>query len=87
MTIPSITASGKLRTRVAQAGEIKEEENRDRKRAGALWWDTGEWEYLGLNAIEWIAVGYAAALVGGLIYAYWPEGDKDRTVEQVPICP
>jgi hypothetical protein len=88
ITIPSITASGKLRTRVAQAGEINDEENQDRKRAGALWWwDMGEWEYLGLNAIDWIAVGYAAALVGGLIYAFWPEDDKDRTIEQVPICP
>jgi hypothetical protein len=88
ITIPSFTASGKLRTRVAQAGEVKEEENRDRKRAGASWWDTGEWEYLRLNAMEWIAVGYAAALVGAFIYAFWPEDDKDRTVEeQVPICP
>jgi hypothetical protein len=87
ITIPSITASGKLGTRVAQAGEVKEEEDRDRKRAGALWWDTGEWEYLGLNAVEWIAVGYAKALLGGLIYFFWHDDDKDRSVEQIPICP
>ena len=87
ITIPSITASGKLGTRVAQAGEIKEEENRDRKRAGALLWDTGEWEYLGLNAVEWISVGYAKALLGGLIYFFWHDDDKDRSVEQIPICP
>jgi len=80
ITIPSIMASGKSRTMVAQVGEIKEE-RREEKIAGAQ-----EWEYLGLNAIEWIAVGYAAALVGGLTYAFWPEEDKDRA-ERVPLCP
>jgi hypothetical protein len=81
ITLPSIMASGKSRTMVAQAGEIKEE-RREEKIAGAQ-----EWEYLGLNAIEWIAVGYAAALVGGLIYAFWPEDEKVRRAEQVPSCP
>jgi hypothetical protein len=81
ITLPSIMASGKSRTMVAQAGEIKEE-RREEKIAGAQ-----EWEYLGLNAIEWIAVGYAAALVGGLIYAFWPEEEKERRAEQAPLCP
>ena len=80
ITIPSITASGKARTMVAQVGEIKEERSEE-KITGAE-----EWEYLGLNTFEWIAVGYAAALVGGLIYAFWPKEDKDRAA-QVPLCP
>jgi hypothetical protein len=80
ITIPSAMASGKSRTMVAQAGEIKEVKG-ERKNAG-----DEEWEYLGLNAIEWIAVGYAAVLVGVLAYVFWPEGDKER-VEQVPLCP
>jgi hypothetical protein len=84
ITIPATIASGKSNKMVAQAGEMKEE----RRRQAASVIDQ-EWTYLGLNAIEWIAVGYAAALVGGLIYAYWPEADKDRTVqqEQIPVCP
>jgi hypothetical protein len=81
ITIPAIMASGKSNTMVAQAGEVRE---RKRETQNVI---DEEWRYLGLNTIEWIAVGYAAALVGGLIYAYWPEGDKHRTVEQVPLCP
>ena len=81
ITLPSIMASGKPRTMVAQAGEIKEE-RREEKIAGAQ-----EWEYLGLNAIEWIAVGYAVILTAGLLYAFWPESEKVRRVEQVPSCP
>jgi hypothetical protein len=80
VTIPAVTASGKARTMVAQAGEIKEVKE-ERKSTG-----DEEWEYLGLNAIEWIAVGYAAALVGVLTYVFWPEGEKERG-EQVPLCP
>jgi hypothetical protein len=89
ITIPSIiTASGKSKTMVAQAGEIKEVKG-ERK-------DTGdeEWRYLGLNAIEWIAVGYAAALVGVLAYVFWPEGEEgenEQRAEQAPapapLCP
>jgi len=83
ITIPATMASGKTNKMVAQAGEVRESKRETQNVIDQ------EWTYLGLNAIEWIAVGYAAALVGGLIYAYWPEGDKDRTVEQeqVPICP
>jgi len=81
ITIPSIMASGKSRTMVAQAGEVREEK-REWKVAG-----TEEWEYLGLNAVEWISVGYAAAIVGGLIYAFWPEEERERRAEQIPICP
>jgi hypothetical protein len=80
ITIPSTLASGKARPMVAQAGEVKEVKG-ERKSAG-----DEEWEYLGLNAIEWIAVGYTAALVGVLAYVFWPEGEKER-VEQVPLCP
>jgi hypothetical protein len=46
-----------------------------------------EWEYLGLNAVEWIAVGYAAALVGVLAYVFWPKGDKEQDPQQAPLCP
>jgi len=83
ITIPATMASGKSYKMMAQAGEVRES-----KRVTQNVIDQ-EWTYLGLNAIEWIAVGYAALLVGGLTYAFWPEGDKDRTVEQeqVPICP
>jgi hypothetical protein len=80
ITIPSTMASAKPRIMVAQAGEIKEVKG-EQKSAG-----DDEWRYLGLNAIEWIAVGYAAALVGVLTYVFWPEGDKDR-VDQDPLCP
>jgi hypothetical protein len=81
ITMPSVMASGKPRTMVAQAGEIKEVKG-ERKSAG-----DEEWEYLGLNAIEWIAVGYAAVLVGVLAYVFWPEEEKERRVEQTPLCP
>jgi len=83
ITIPAAMASGKSNKMVAQAGEVRESTRKTLKVIDQ------EWTYLGLNAIEWIAVGYAALLVGGLTYAFWPEGDKDRTVEQeqVPICP
>jgi len=81
ITIPATMASGKSNKMVAQAGEVRES---TRQILNVI---DQEWTYLGLNAIEWIAVGYAAALVGGLTYAFWPEGEKDRTVEQVPICP
>ena len=81
ITIPSIMASGKSRTMVAQAGEIKEE-RRDEKIVGAQ-----EWEYLGLNAVEWIAVGYAVILTAGLIYVFWPEGEKGGGEVQAPLCP
>jgi hypothetical protein len=81
ITIPSAMASGKSTTMVAQAGEIKEVKG-ERKNAG-----DEEWEYLGLNAIEWIAVGYAAVLVGVLAYVFWPEGEKERRVESTPLCP
>ena len=84
ITIPATMASGKSNKMLAQAGEIRESR---RETQNVL---DQEWTYLGLNAIEWISVGYAVALVAGLIYAYWPESDKDRTVvvqEQVPVCP
>jgi len=81
ITIPSIVASGRSRTVVAQAGEVKEEK-RERKVVGTL-----EWEYLGLNAVQWIGTGYAAAIVGGLAYLFWPDGEKERQSEQIPVCP
>jgi hypothetical protein len=74
-------ASGKSRTMVAQAGEIKEE-RRDEKIVGAQ-----EWEYLGLNAVQWIAVGYAVILTAGLTYAFWPKGEKGGGEVQAPLCP
>jgi len=80
ITIPSIMTSGKSRTMVAQVGEIKEE-RLEEEIPGAK-----EWEYLGLNASDWIAVSFAAAIIGGLTYAFWPEEDKDRA-ERVPLCP
>jgi len=81
ITIPATMASGKSHKMMAQAGEVRE-----RKRVTQSVIDQ-EWTYLGLNAIEWIAVGYAKVLLGGLIYFFWPEGDNDRGVEQIPICP
>ena len=83
ITIPSAMASGKSRTMVAQAGEVKEVKVEQRIPGDE------EWEYLGLNAVEWIAVGYAAALVGVLAYVFWPKGDKERVdpAVQVPLCP
>jgi hypothetical protein len=77
ITIPSVMASGKSRTMVAQAGEIKEVKGEQTIPGDE------EWEYLGLNAVEWIAVGYAAALVGVLAYVFWPKGDKEHD----PLCP
>ncbi|MGQ9646958.1 MAG: hypothetical protein ACUVWO_10510 [Thermodesulfobacteriota bacterium] len=85
ITIPATLASGRSNQMVAQAGEGKEE--RKRRTAGVINIIDEEWTYLGLNTFEWIAVHYGAALLGGLIYAYWPERDKDRRGEQVPICP
>jgi hypothetical protein len=81
ITIPSAMASGKSRSMVAQAGEIKEVKG-EQKIPG-----DEEWEYLGLNAVEWIAVGYAAALVGVLAYVFWPKGDKEQDPQQAPLCP
>lgn len=86
ITIPATMASGKLNKMMAQAGEVRQS-----KRVVQNVIDQ-EWTYWGLNAVEWIAVGYAAALLGILTYVYWPESDKDRTVqqapiEQLPICP
>jgi hypothetical protein len=81
ITIPATMASGKSYKMMAQAGEVRQSK---RETQNVL---DQEWTYLGLNAIEWIGVGYAAALVGGLIYAYWPEGDKDRSIEQTSVCP
>ena len=81
ITIPSTMASGKPRTMVAQAGEIKEVTGQQQIPGEE------EWEYLGLNAIEWIAVGYAAVLVGVLTYVFWPEENKEQAPEQVPLCP
>jgi hypothetical protein len=81
ITIPATMASGKSYKMMAQAGEVRQSK---RETQNVL---DQEWTYLGLNAIEWIGVGYAAVLVGGLIYAYWPEGDKDRSMEQISVCP
>ena len=84
ITIPATMASGRLNKMLAQAGEVRKSK---REMQNVI---DQEWTYLGLNTIEWIAVGYAAALVAGLTYAYWPERDKDRTVvqqEQIPLCP
>jgi hypothetical protein len=83
ITIPATMASGKSYRMMAQAGEVRESQRVTKNVIDQ------EWTYLGLNAIEWIAVGYAALLVGGLTYAFWPEGDKDTTVEQeqIPVCP
>lgn len=84
ITIPATMASGKSYNKMmAQAGEVRETKRETQDDDDV----DKEWAYLGLNAIEWIGAGYAAGLVGGLIYAYWPEGDKDRSVEQVPFCP
>jgi hypothetical protein len=68
---------------MAQAGEVRRSKSETENDIDQ------EWTYLGLNAIEWIGVGYAAVLVGGVTYFFWPESDKDRTVEveQVPLCP
>jgi hypothetical protein len=81
ITIPAIIASGKANKMVAQAGEVRESRRETQNVIDQ------EWTYLGLDAIEWISVGYGALLVGGLTYAFWPDGDKDRSVEQVPLCP
>jgi hypothetical protein len=79
ITIPATMASGKSHRMMAQAGEVRES---IRVTQNVI---DQEWTYLGLNAIEWIAVGYTALLVGGLTYAFWPRGDRDRAVEQVPV--
>jgi hypothetical protein len=68
---------------VAQAGEMKEERKKE-KVVGIL---EAEWEYLGLNAVEWIAVGYAVILTAGLLYVFWPKGEKGREEVQGPLCP
>jgi len=84
ITIPATMASGKSNLMVAQAGEIRETR---RETPNVI---DQEWTYLGLNAIEWISVGYVAAIVGGLIYAFWPDDDKHRRAlpqEQIPVCP
>jgi hypothetical protein len=81
ITIPSVMATGRSNKMVVQAGEVRENTKAAKNVIDQ------EWTYLGLNAIEWIAVGYAKALVGGLIYLFWPEGDKERCVEQAPVCP
>jgi len=85
ITIPSTLASGKSNMMVAQAGEVRASRTEVQNVLDQ------EWTYLGLNAIEWIAVGYAAALVGGLLYAFWPEGDKSENVASAvvppPVCP
>ncbi len=86
ITIPSVIASGKSRTMVAQAGEVKEE-RRERRSVGAIVTVDKEWEYLGLNAMEWIGTGYAAATLGGLAYFFWPEGDSKDREEMIPRCP
>ena len=86
VTIPSIMASGKPRTMVAQAGEIQEKRGQQGS-MGAVDTIDKEWEYLGLNAVQWIGTGYAAAILGGLAYLYWPEGEKERRAEQIPVCP
>jgi hypothetical protein len=85
ITIPSTMVSGKSNMMVAQAGEVRQSRTEVQNVLDQ------EWTYLGLNAIEWIAVGYAAALVGGLLYAFWPEGDKSESgataVVPPPVCP
>ena len=85
ITIPATMASGKSYKMMAQAGEIRESQRVTQNVIDQ------EWTYLGLNSVEWIAVGYAAVLAGVLTYAYWPESDDDDTVavepEQIPICP
>jgi len=83
ITIPATIVSGKSYKMMAQAGEVRQSKRETQDDDDI----DREWAYLGLNAVEWIGVGYAAALVGGLTYGYWPEGGKDRTVEQVPLCP
>lgn len=86
ITIPSIVVSGKSRTMVAQAGEVKEEE-RERRSVGAVVTVDKEWAYLGLNAMQWIGTGYVAATLGGLAYFFWPEGDSEDREEMIPLCP
>lgn len=90
ITIPAKMASGKTYNKMmAQAGEVRQSKKETQKKETQNVIDE-EWTYLGLNAIEWIALGYAAALAGGLTYAYWPEGDKDRSSgypEELPVCP
>jgi hypothetical protein len=83
ITIPATMASGRSYKMMAQAGEVRRSKSETENDIDQ------EWTYLGLNAIEWIGVGYAAVLVGGVTYFFWPESDKDRTVEveQVPLCP
>lgn len=96
ITIPSIVVSGESRTMVAQAGEVKEK-RRERRSVAAIVTVDKEWEYLGLNAMEWIGTGYAAAILGGLAYLFWPEGDSRKRDEpegdgrerdeMIPLCP
>ena len=84
ITIPSVIASEKSRTIVAQAGEVKEKRRERRSEAAIVTVDM-EWEYLGLNAVEWIGTGYAASILGGLAYFFWPEGDSEDRIR--PLCP
>jgi hypothetical protein len=85
VTIPSITTSGKSKWMVAQAGEIEEkEEERERKIADA--WDTGRWEYLGLSAEAWIALGYGAAGIIALLF-YVDHQMRSKGGEEAAVCP
>ena len=83
ITIPSTMATGRSNKMVAQAGEVRQS---NKVATNVI---DQEWTYLGLNAIEWIAVGYAAILVGVLAYVFWPNEDKKTSVwvEQAPVCP
>jgi len=85
VTIPSITTSGKSRVMVAQAGEIEEKEEKiGRKMAAA--WDTGEWEYLGLSAEAWIALGYGVAGIVGMLFYVDQQMRAKGGEEEVPVC-
>lgn len=81
ITIPATMATGKSNQMVAQAGEVRE---RRKETQNVI---DEEWTYLGLDAIEWIAVGYGVILTSGLVYAFWPEDEKVRRAEEVPSCP
>lgn len=86
VTIPSITTSGKSKWMVAQAGEIEEKEEEERERKIADAWDTGRWEYLGLSAEAWIALGYGAAGIIALLF-YVDHQMRSKGGEEAAVCP
>jgi len=86
VTMPSITTSGKSRVMVAQAGEIEEKEEKPGRKMAAAW-DTGEWEYWGLSAEAWIALGYGVAGLIALLFYVDHQTRSKGGEEEVPVCP